>query len=90
MKKLFAAVALAAVVSSPALAQYGTQYDRTERAQQYDRATHGSANQDWRTLRRHSPNPAYDVYDNEGFYVGSDPDPLVRDALRRDHNGRGY
>ena len=40
--------------------------------------------------RRHSPNPAYDVYDTEGHYVGSDPDPRVRDELFFDHNGRGY
>jgi hypothetical protein len=33
---------------------------------------------------RHSPNPAWDVYNSEGHYVGSDPDPLVRDELRRD------
>jgi hypothetical protein len=31
----------------------------------------------------HSANPAWDVYVG-GYYVGSDPDPLVRDLLRRE------
>src|SRR5439155_5097107 len=34
--------------------------------------------------RAHSPNPAWDVYNSQGHYVGSDPDPLIRDELRRD------
>src|SRR5262245_32839960 len=34
--------------------------------------------------RAHSPNPAWDVYDTRGWYVGSDPDPRVRDQLARD------
>jgi hypothetical protein len=33
---------------------------------------------------QHSPNPAWDVYDN-GHYVGSDPDPNVRMQLQFDH-----
>ena len=39
-------------------------------------------------LPRRSPNPAWDVY-VEGKYVGSDPDPLVRDQLRRDAQNPG-
>jgi len=31
-----------------------------------------------RPLPRHSSNPAYDVYDTRGWYIGSDPDPTVR------------
>ena len=27
---------------------------------------------------RHSPNPAWDVYDMDGRYIGSDPDPRIR------------
>src|SRR5262245_33806647 len=34
--------------------------------------------------RAHSPNPAWDVYDTRGWYVGSDPDPRVRAQLARD------
>lgn len=33
----------------------------------------------------HSSNPANDVYDN-GRYMGSDPDPRIRDSLK--HPGR--
>jgi hypothetical protein len=32
----------------------------------------------------HSPNPAWDVYDTRGRYVGSDPDPFIRSQLARD------
>ena len=37
------------------------------------------------TKKRHSANPAWDVYDTRGQYVGSDPDPFIRDSLARDH-----
>ena len=37
------------------------------------------------TKRQHSSNPAWDVYDYRGHYIGSDPDPLVRMDLLRDH-----
>ena len=33
---------------------------------------------------RHSSNPAFDVYDNSGQYIGSDPDPFIRSQLARD------
>ena len=33
------------------------------------------------TKKQHSPNPAWDVYDNRGVYIGSDPDPRVRMQL---------
>jgi hypothetical protein len=33
--------------------------------------------------RIHSPNPAFDVYDTQGRYVGSDPDPFIRNELAR-------
>jgi len=31
-----------------------------------------------------SRNPAFDVYDTSGHYVGSDPDPFIRSQLARD------
>ena len=34
--------------------------------------------------KRHSTNPAFDVYSN-GKYVGSDPDSRIRAELLRDH-----
>ena len=37
------------------------------------------------TKQQHSPNPAWDVYDSSGHYVGSDPDPNVRMQLQFDH-----
>ena len=37
--------------------------------------------------RLHSSNSAFDVYDADGSYVGSDPDPFIRNQLRRDPHG---
>lgn len=34
--------------------------------------------------KKYSTNPAHDVYDTRGWYVGSDPDPTVRSMLGRD------
>jgi hypothetical protein len=90
MNKLLAAAALAAVIATPALAQYGGQsVDQLPRQYQSGQPSHvtGSGRH---VVHGHSANPANDVYDTEGRYVGSDPDPLVRDELSRDHNGRGY
>jgi hypothetical protein len=36
--------------------------------------------------KRFSTNPAHDVYDITGKYVGSDPDPAVRSMLQRDRD----
>jgi hypothetical protein len=37
---------------------------------------------------RHSSNPAFDVYDSHGQYIGSDPDSRVRmDILRDEDSG---
>lgn len=38
--------------------------------------------------RRQAGNPAHVVYDNQGRYVGTDPDPLVRLELARVPPGR--
>jgi hypothetical protein len=36
-------------------------------------------------IRLHSPNPAWDVYSGSGrHYIGSDPDPRIREELRRE------
>lgn len=81
MIKLLATVALAAAVASPALAQTS----RT-RAQAMPQARGAFAAETgpafgFPDVRRRSP---YDVYDTRGRYVGSDPDPTVRDQLARD------
>jgi hypothetical protein len=34
-------------------------------------------------MHRHSPNAAWDVYDDQG-YAGSDPDPFIRSQIARD------
>ena len=34
--------------------------------------------------KKHSTNPANDVYNVRGHYVGSDPDPTVRAQIARD------
>ena len=84
MKTLFAAVALAAVLASPALAQT---VKKGRAAAAYLQQTPGQAfaAQPLVLQRRpHSPNPGYDVYGWQGDYVGSDPDPHVRRMLQSD------
>ena len=34
--------------------------------------------------QRHSSNPAYDVYDTRGWYIGSDPDATIRSMMAMD------
>lgn len=83
MRMLLATVALAAVVASPALAQ-------TTRTQSQLRGLNANPNGNpyvYQDSRRRSPNASYDVYDTIGRYIGSDPDPNVRDQLARDPTG---
>jgi len=79
MKTLLATVALAAAVASPALAQ-----TRVTVPYQYDGA-YGYAYVYPPDRHAWSSNPANDVYDIRGRYVGSDPDPFIRDQLARSH-----
>jgi hypothetical protein len=44
----------------------------------------GTASGALAATKTHSTNPAHDVYDSRGRYVGSDPDPAIRFQLRRD------
>jgi hypothetical protein len=81
MKVLIATVALAAVVATPVLAQTVQRRLPPQRYLQSDQF-YGQSGE-----RPHSTNPAYDVYDG-GQYVGSDPDPNIRQQLRRDYEGR--
>jgi hypothetical protein len=39
--------------------------------------------------RRHSPRRSWDVYNSNGRYAGSDPDPNVRDMIARDPEDEG-
>jgi hypothetical protein len=82
--KLLAALALATLVASPALAQDPPARAKARNAQNTPAA--GTYNQYGRTepRSRHSTNPANDVYQPNGVYIGSDPDPHVRLELARD------
>jgi hypothetical protein len=101
MKALLATAAFAVIVSAgtPASAQvYGDNWNRNDPALRTFAQAQGPLTvQQRRNLARiqtpdgrfHSPNPAYDVYDNQGRYVGTDPDPFIRNDLARDPPGRG-
>jgi len=83
MKMLLAGAALAAVLASPALAQSANPYaDPTARY-----TPNGQHEYIYPSDRHaHSANAANDVYDVRGRYVGSDPDPFIRDYLARGHS----
>lgn len=79
------ALALATVLASPAFAQSS----RVSPYQAYGQAEYGppAVANGWRSLR------SRDVYNTNGRYVGSDPDPNVRDMIARDRNeqfGSGF
>jgi hypothetical protein len=78
MKTLVAVAALAAVIASPAFAQSTRQHvpprAQAPRALSYD---YGQSQH----RRVVSPNAAYDI---NGEYLGSDPDPTVREQMERD------
>jgi hypothetical protein len=83
MKMLLTGAMLAAVFASPAFAQTANHY--TYPSARYAPNSHHeyvypSDN------HAHSANPANDVYDIRGRYVGSDPDPFIRDYLARGHS----
>ena len=69
-----AAFALATALTSPAPAQAGS------RSQSYDHPTGAYAQQVKRTHRVHRSRNAYDI---RGRYRGTDPDPFIRDQLKR-------
>ena len=99
MKALLATTALAVIVSAgaPATAQvYGDNWNRNDPTLGAFAQAQGPLTvQQRRNLVRarsdgrvHSPNPAFDVYDTDGAYLGSDPDPFIRNDLARDRPGR--
>jgi hypothetical protein len=81
-KKIVAgvALALATAVASPAFAQ-STFVNRDAYAQS-ELGPSGVAINGY----RHSPRRSWDVYNTNDRYVGSDPDPNVRDMIVRDRN----
>jgi len=68
------AFALTAALTSPAPAQAGS------RSQAYDRPAGAYAQQLKRTHKVHRSRSVYDV---RGHYRGADPDPFIRDQLKR-------
>jgi len=80
MKTFLAGVALAAAFVSPALAQT-THHYQSPYAQYAPNGRHMYIYPP--DNHAHSANPANDVYDTRGRYIGSDPDPFIRDYLAR-------
>jgi hypothetical protein len=84
MKMFLATAALVTLIASPVLAQsvdkqtnVRARAQTTQTAPQFGRMETG---------QRHSTSPAYDVYDGAGHYVGSDPDPRIRQNLLNDNS----
>jgi hypothetical protein len=88
MKKLFAtlslATAVAAVIASPALAQNGKH--RQHRDPYAASNPYGAYAAPYGSYQAQRPSArgSSSVYDVRGQYVGSDPDPRIRDQLARD------
>ena len=82
MKMFLAGAALATALASPALAQTANHYIIPS-AQYAPNGPHGYVYPP--DNHAHSANPANDVYDVRGRYIGSDPDPFIRDYLARGH-----
>jgi hypothetical protein len=79
MKTLITAVAVTAALATPTFAQ--TRYQVQPRKPDVDIGSYGSFGTIGpRTIHR-SP---YSVYSIRGNYIGADPDPRIRDQLRRD------
>jgi hypothetical protein len=85
MKMRITTVALAAILATPALAQTAQKQPRPYDPSAYAREQNGNPG-DYQSRARVRPSASQrnDVYDVRGNYIGSDPDPLVRDQLRRD------
>lgn len=75
-------VAVATLIGAPAMAKSKHEPIHHHAAglhQDAARAAFASA------VRRHSPNLAWDVYSETGTYLGSDPDPRIREQLEWDY-----
>ena len=90
MKVQFAALAIAVTLATPALSQtadrstQGTQLG-TNDSYVFGREGNGYTNERGSRVRQQrSTNSRNDVYGLRGEYLGSDPDPAVRDQLGRD------
>jgi hypothetical protein len=80
---LYVSVAIAAILGSASLAtaQNGRVWlPSGPYANEYNRIIEHPVR------RGHNTNPAHDVYDSRGQYLGPDPDPAVRREIARDSN----
>jgi len=88
MKVLFTALAMAVTLATPALSQTADRPSQNERVRTSDPYVYGResrANQNANRAReQRSANSRNDVYGLRGEYIGSDPDPIIRDQLVRD------
>jgi|SwirhirootsSR2_FD_contig_51_1991882_length_528_multi_2_in_0_out_0_2 hypothetical protein len=95
MKTMLATAALVVAIASPAFAQVQRTYEPVP-GQAYARSWQDSrqdpasafAQSTMRDRRLHLGNPAWHVYNGAGEYVGTDPDPFIRNELARDPPGR--
>jgi hypothetical protein len=76
---LLASTVGATLIASPVIAKskHKSIDHRTALVHRHDVASDSFAS----AIRAHSPNPAWDVYNHEGRYVGSDPDPRIREMI---------
>jgi len=85
MKTLIATLAVTAALATPTFAQTRNQvrpYDQSQYGR--DLNAYGSAGTYYRFRDGRMIDRSRNVYDQRGNYVGSDPDPTIRDQLRRD------
>jgi hypothetical protein len=95
MKTILVTAALVVAIASPAFAQYWQAYEPSP-AQAFAQSWQDSqrnptgafARGTIRDPRPHSGNPAWHVYNAAGEYVGTDPDPFIRNELARDPPNR--
>ena len=74
--RLAVAIGLIGSLAAPALAQTTAKHNAYH--------AYGQQRRQVQTNGWHSPNSNWDVYNDRGQYVGSDPDPRIRDMLRSD------
>jgi hypothetical protein len=72
---LLAATILGTAVATPALAQTRVQDEWRPYGYEQGYSAYGS---------RYGMSPSYRAYSPRGYYRGTDPDPRVRDQIRRD------
>jgi hypothetical protein len=84
MRTLIATVAVTAALATPALAQTRNQVRQYESVYGRDLSGYGSFGTYTRSRDGRMINRRGGVHDERGNYIGSDPDPTVRDQLRRD------